>query len=188
MTVYFLHLIYTPGMSLRSGYGSLCFFLVFVACFLSGINALGQSSQPLYSTGFGLRLGNAPGVSLKKMLNERHALEAQLEIFRHRAYDGFLVTALYEYHTLAFQVPRLNWYFGAGVHAGAYMLRTDEEIINETETDDNGPLYGLDAIIGLEYKFPEVPFSISADVKPSLTLPTNRASALNGALTLRWVW
>ena len=149
---------------------------------------LAQSRPNLYHTGFGVRLGNAPGVTLKKMLNQTSALEAQLEAFRITDYEGFIVTALYEYHTNAFQVPRLNWYFGGGVHAGAYDRRTNEEVINTTESDSNGVLYGLDATVGLEYKFPEWPFTVGADIKPSLTIPTNRASAINGAVNLRWVW
>ncbi len=148
----------------------------------------GQTLSDTYRTGIGVRLGNTPGITVKRFLSDRGALEGILHIFRNRNYDGFLVTGLYQWHVQAFEIPRLHWYFGAGLHAGAYQLRDANESISGEEPDNNGTLYGADLVIGLEYQFRSVPFTVGADFKPSLSVPNNRLNELNGAVNVRWVF
>ncbi|RYD72345.1 MAG: hypothetical protein EOP53_22100 [Sphingobacteriales bacterium] len=158
-----------------------------VALFLP-LAAHSQVLTDTYSTGIGVRLGNTPGITVKKFITERSAVEGILHVFREPNYDGFVVTGMYEWHVQAFQINRLNWYFGAGLHAGAYQLRSDHKIISDSEPDSNGTLYGADAIIGLEYKLASAPLTFGIDFKPSLTIPSNRLNELNGAANIRWVF
>lgn len=119
-----------------------------------------------YQTAIGLRGGLSNGITAKKFLGEKSAVEGILST----RWSGFNITALYEIHRdNAFDVDRLNWYYGVGGHIGFW---------NGTYTTwgDPGTSYtviGIDGIIGIEYNFEEIPINISLDWKPALNLVGN---------------
>ena len=76
------------------------------------ITALASAQD--YDTGVGLRLGFSNGLTVKHFLSQRSAVEGLLSTRWH----GFELTGLYEVHDNAFDVDRLNWYFGGGGHIG----------------------------------------------------------------------
>ena len=56
--------------------------------------------------------------------------------------------------------PTWSVFVGAGAHFGSWIRYKD---ISKNET-----MYGLDAIVGVEYHFPDMPLGVSVDVKPAL--------------------
>ncbi len=54
------------------------------------------------------------GLTVKHFISQRSALEGLLST----RWRGFEITGLYEVHNNAFDVERLNWYFGGGGHIG----------------------------------------------------------------------
>ena len=54
----------------------------------------------------------------------------------------------------------LDWYYGVGAHVGMW------------DADDvDGKIWlGVDAVIGLELKFPSVPLALSLDYRPGFNL------------------
>lgn len=108
-----------------------------------------------YKTAVGVRLGPSspaisPGFTIKHFLDEQHAIEGIVGIN-----NGIGVCALYEWHQPVSPVEHLQWFAGAGAYA-AYK--------------NSSSFIGAAGIIGLDYKFPNIPLNISIDWKPELNI------------------
>ncbi len=108
-----------------------------------------------YKTAVGIRLGPnsaaiAPGFTVKHFINEKHALEALVGFG-----DGLGVCGLYEWHQPVAAVEHLQWFAGVGAYA-AYRTKT--------------AFIGAAGIVGVDYKFPDIPLNISIDWKPELNI------------------
>lgn len=139
-----------------------------------------------YSTALGLRLGGPSGITLKHFTGANVALEG-IFAFHNR---GFSITGLYERHTTAFDVERLNWYYGIGGYFGIYK---DGWWPHRRYWYDYpyyaGPNIGVSGIIGIEYTISEIPFNISLDWKPSINLiPSIYGKLYDTALSVRYVF
>ncbi len=123
---------------------------------VSLITAFSISSKAQeYKTAIGIRLGPnsaviAPGFTVKHFINEKHALEALVGFG-----DGLGVCGLYEWHQPVAAVEHLQWFAGAGAYA-AYRTKT--------------AFIGAAGIVGVDYKFPDIPLNISIDWKPELNI------------------
>jgi len=125
--------------------------LTLVVCVFTFVNAQD------YSTGIGLRGGLYNGLTIKHFMGSRSAVEGLLAT----RWDGMEVTALYELHATAFDLDRLNWYYGAGAHVGFFGSDYPGGAVT---------VLGIDGILGLEYSFSEIPINISLDWKPAFNL------------------
>lgn len=134
-----------------------------------------------YNTGVGLRLGFSNGLTVKHFLSQRSAVEGLLST----RWRGFEITGLYEVHNQAFEVDRLNWYFGGGAHIGFW----NGDNTNWGDTGTNYTLIGIDGILGIEYNISEVPINISLDWKPSFNLTGYSGFwGDGGALSIRYIF
>lgn len=134
-----------------------------------------------YKTAVGFRGGFPTAITGKYFINKTDALEGLLSGYR----GGFEITGLYERHANAFDVPYLNWYYGAGGHIGAF----DGEIARPNyyfNDRGRGFTFGLDAILGLEYTLTEIPFVIGIDMKPSLDFAPDPRLWFGGGLSFRF--
>jgi hypothetical protein len=133
-----------------------------------------------YKTAIGLRGGNySSGLTIKHFFNAgKNAAAEALVTTEYRA-KGARFTLLLEKHwTIVPDVKNLQWYVGAGLHAGAYRGRyyyavayrykkKRDYYVYYTGYDDKVyPVFGADFVLGLEYKIPDLPLVISADYKP----------------------
>jgi len=101
-----------------------------------------------YFNSLGLRISPGPGLTYKVFLNKSSGLEFLLSF----PPSSLIFTGLYEYNMPVKNVKLLYWYIGCGGHIG---FDNDESVI------------GFDLIVGLEYKIPDIPISVSLDLKPS---------------------
>jgi len=146
------------------------FFLSVVLAF--SIVALSCAQD--YKTGIGLRAGFSNGITLKHFVSDSRAYEGLLASH----WGGIDVTGLYEIHNQAFEVDRLNWYYGFGGHLGSY-----------SGNSVSGTVIGIDGILGIEYTFTEAPINIGLDWKPAFNLIGNSAFwPEGGALSVRYVF
>ncbi|MCD4772749.1 MAG: hypothetical protein K8R41_05120 [Bacteroidales bacterium] len=137
-----------------------------------------------YRTGFGLRGGTSQGLSVKHFLSSETAIEGIVST----RWRGLMITGLYEIHNPAFDVYGLNWYYGGGAHVGFW--NNSDYAIPWAETDYNGSytILGVDAIIGIEYTFIDVPINISLDWKPAMNfLGYTGLWGDAGAVTVRYI-
>lgn len=113
-----------------------------------------------YRTAIGLRMGSSNGLTVKHFFNQGAAFEGLLTT----RWDGFVITGLYEFAGNAFDEPNLGWYLGGGAHLGFRNNR------NPNRYYENGSIFGLDFIIGLEYTFIDIPLNLALDWKPAINL------------------
>lgn len=107
-----------------------------------------------YRFALGVRLSNSSptlnnSVSAKYFVTDRSAVEG-LVSFGSR----FGVGALLEIHK-PLQGAGFSWYYGGGVYFG---------------WQDNDTYFGPTGVIGLDYKFPNLPLNLSVDWKPELDI------------------
>jgi len=139
-----------------------------------GLSAQSQD----YKTAVGVRGTYDFGFTGKYFIEETTALEGIL----HLGQWGFSITGLYEMHAPAFDVDRLYWYYGGGAHIG----QIGDNHPN-LENDHGALLLGVDGIIGLEYDIEEIPITISADWKPTISF-TGYRTGLWGGLSFRYTF
>lgn len=134
-----------------------------------------------YNTGIGLRGGFSNGLTVKHFVSNKAALEGILSTRWH----GFEITGLYEIHNRAFNVDRLNWYFGAGAHVGFW----DGNRTKWADEDRSYTVGGLDGILGIEYNIKAIPLNISLDWKPQLNfIGYSGFWADGGAISIRYIF
>ncbi|HXL00017.1 MAG: hypothetical protein WAP53_06555 [Dysgonamonadaceae bacterium] len=108
-----------------------------------------------YQSAFGVRLGYDSGLTYKNFFSLGNAFEGILSASPHH----FQLTGLYEYQQPVPGAPSLDWYLGLGAHLGG---------LYDKGHRSNGFLLGADIIFGAEYIFPQAPFALSLDWKPSI--------------------
>lgn len=113
------------------------------------------SAQQLYKNALGLRISGVsslggPGVTFKHYLNDKAAVEA---IFSFK--DPVGIGAMYQLHKPWNVLPNLNWYYGGG----AFVTFSKPSI---------GA--GGMGVIGVDYKFDNLPLNIALDWKPEIVL------------------
>lgn len=108
-----------------------------------------------YDWGVGANLGPSMGLTVKKFISPRSAIEG---IFAYNLKcDAPNFSLLYEYH-----IPlanRFNMLMGGGFNIGAQHVGRHH---------DADFMFGISPIIGLEYTVPSAPVSLGFDYKPAI--------------------
>jgi hypothetical protein len=140
-----------------------------------------------YKTGVGIRFGGLTnGLSIKHFTAPTIALEGLLST----ANNGFFFTGLYEKHAAVGNDPALRLVYGIGGHLGffnedGYYYYSKKKYYNRGVRVS---IVGLDAIVGLEYKFKNAPLSMGIDVKPFIDLNNGSYIYADGGVSLRYVF
>lgn len=156
----------------------LCLTVGFII--LSNKEACAQST---YKNAIGGRFGAANGLTFKTFLNREAALDFILNFQSHKEYSDFRLTGLYELHKAFPDAAGLRYYYGAGATLGSrnYDARYDKS--------DNRLLLGIDGVLGLDYKFDELPLNVSFDWKPEIVLTDEtRFDASGVGLSIRFTF
>ena len=128
-----------------------------------------------YRTGIGARVGFFNGVTVKHFLSPSNALEGIVN-FR---WGGAIVTGMYEWQQPIPSAPGLDYFLGVGAHVGFFeSYHWDNDV---------STIVGADVVVGLEYTFPTVPFSLALDYKPAFNfIGDNHVWADGVALSIRF--
>jgi hypothetical protein len=141
---------------------------ILLICFLvAGISSLNTLKAQDYKTALGVRLSSAAAtvnnsISIKHFINDRTAIEGLFSFG-----DPLAFGALVEFHK-PFSTSGLRWYYGAGGYLSFVKTYNPDKLKNENTTN-----FGGQGVIGLDYKFVNVPLNISIDWKPELNLVTD---------------
>ena len=126
-----------------------------------------------YKNAVGVRFGGTSGLTYKHSYAQSSAIEGILGFFD----NGISVTGLWERHPQAFNVERLHWYYGGGLHLAFYDEQARfgwDEVRDIPDRDDNDIGIGVDGIAGLEYKFISgFPLAVSLGIKPFVEFDTD---------------
>ncbi|GAC1443678.1 MAG: hypothetical protein NVSMB63_12670 [Sediminibacterium sp.] len=126
---------------------------------IAAMGVRAQSNGSTYTTALGLKVYPA-AVSVKHFVAENRAVEG-LGYF---SQDGFRLTGLYEVHGDFTSVEGLKWYVGGGAHLGFW----SDTWKNKYPARDGGTAFGVDGVLGLDYKINGAPLNISFDWQPSI--------------------
>jgi hypothetical protein len=138
---------------------------VFVVVLLSASLAFSHSvSAQDYKTALGVRLSSsAPmvnnSITLKHFLTETTAVEALFSFG-----DPLSLGALFEVHK-PLGAQGVKWFYGGGGYIGFEKTYNTQKAKNETNTN-----FGAQGVLGLDYKFANLPLNLSVDWKPELNL------------------
>lgn len=133
----------------------------------AGLFLFNNVSAQDYKTGLGVRLSSAGAmvnnsISLKHFLNDRAAIDALFSFG-----DPLALGALYEVHRPLAE-SGIKWYYGGGAYLAFVKTYDVNKQRNETNTN-----FGAQGVIGLDYKFANLPLNLSLDWKPELNLVTD---------------
>jgi hypothetical protein len=155
---------------------SLC--VVCTLC-LFAANAQNKTATSLtYKSAFGVTIWNGGGVTLKTFIREdKHALDFT-GFFRSL---GARIGVAYELHGNLNTEGNLKWYVGPAAYVGLY---------NKFDNKDyNGTYLGVGGVLGIDYKFAELPINLSLDWRPAYELiSSNNFFSQYGGLSVRYTF
>jgi len=144
-----------------------------------------------YETGIGLRLGGlTSGITVKHFLNTNTALEGILSF----GHGGVLITGLYEKQTAIATAPGLYWFYGGGAHLGFfdsdnnYYYYKRNGSVHYYGEGGSSAVFGIDFILGMEYKIPKAPITVGLDIKPFFDFLNGLPGYWDGALSARFAF
>jgi hypothetical protein len=144
------------------------------------LEAGGGFGIPNYHTSLGLRGGNEGGVTFKHFLRTGTAVEGIIS--SSFSYGGIKITGLYEQQRQFPHSRKLDYFYGIGAHTAIYDGSYYGQItFADGYFDKKGDFYsvnyiqnygtlGVDAILGIEYRFTGIPFTLGVDVKPYIDI------------------
>ncbi len=127
--------------------------------------AIGQNSTANsleYKTAVGIKLWSGGGATLKTFISDKNALEFIGYFDRY----GTRITGLYEIHGNLNTEGNLRWYLGPGAHVGLYRGVTAA---------------GVDGVIGVDYKFANMPLNLALDWQPSVEFGSGDRNGFQGS-------
>lgn len=142
--------------------------LVLALCCFLWVSASAQEFTP----SFGIRTGDYAGFNARLKYTDNIALEGIIG-WKNR---GTIVTALVQ-KIKPLTLPwadGFEWYYGLGAHFGFSSAKDNNHYQGVNYW--NEPMYknafvaGVDGIVGIDYTFTRIPFSICLDVKPLVEL------------------
>jgi len=112
-----------------------------------------------YTTAVGLKYYPV-GITAKTFIKQNAAVEGLLSFWNY----GTRITGLYEIYGDINGVDGLKWYAGPGAHLGFWNNKWTDKFPDR----DGGVQFGVDGIVGLDYKIKNAPVDVSLDWQPSL--------------------
>jgi hypothetical protein len=133
---------------------------------ITGLILAGSANAQNYTRDAGMRLGDFFTLTYRQYMDEDQALEGMMSF----GHGGMTFTVLKEFFEprLSHLSENLFFQYGFGAHVG-FRNMDHYRVLNRTyELDDwtLTPLLGIDGIVGLEYRFPDLPVLIGLDFKP----------------------
>lgn len=142
-----------------------CIFLLLTFLFFIPFSEV--SAQLNSGHTIGGRFGSSQGITYRHTLQEDRALEGILSIQSNSRARRFRLIGLYQYHQPL--SGDFYWYYGYGGSIGSYKQKNYtvvENGVTERREGVSEVALSIEGIIGVEYKVPESPLSISLDLKP----------------------
>ncbi len=148
-----------------------------------------------YAQSAGLRLGTTAGLTYKKFLTEEKAVE----ILMSGRNDGFQIITMYVNH-LPMEVAFSEFfygYYGIGGHLGFERFDGLRKVLTSIDPpdfeyeDQTYFIMGVDALIGVEYRWLSIPMTVGFDLKPYFNFIGMRhteAHFWDAAITLKYVF
>jgi hypothetical protein len=138
--------------------------ILFALLFTAGIGLVAKVSAQDYKTALGVRLSSSNAmqnnsISIKQFISEKMAIEGLFTFG-----DPLALGVLVELHK-PLTPAGLTYFYGAGGYIGFV-----KKVNVNTSKSSTDPNFGAQGVIGLDYKFNNIPLNISLDWKPELNI------------------
>lgn len=138
--------------------------ILFVFLLSAGFGSINNLSAQNYKTALGVRLSSSNAmqnnsISIKQFISEKMAIEGLFTFG-----DPLALGALVELHK-PLTPAGLTYFYGGG---GYISFVKKVNVATQKSTTD--PNFGAQGIVGLDYKFSNIPLNISLDWKPELNI------------------
>lgn len=138
--------------------------LLFVSLITFAISSISSVFAQDYKSALGVRLSSSAAmvnnsVSFKQFISDKTAIEALFSFG-----DPLALGAILEFHK-PLSASGLSYFYGAGGYI-SFIKKTN---VNTGKTSSD-PNFGAQGVIGLDYKFNNVPLNLSLDWKPELNI------------------
>lgn len=138
----------------------------------------GSLANAQYNTAIGLRAGESSGLTVKHFLGgagSSNALEFIVSAFP----NDLAIFCIYEKHKPLGNGEGFSLYYGAGGHVAFDTYRRGYYYYDRHGRawwyrDRAGFGIGVDGMLGIEFKIPDVPLAFSLDLKPYIEFNTDR--------------
>jgi hypothetical protein len=134
-------------------------FMFFVC--LTALNAAVAQNKTQNSTSYksaaGVKLWNGGALNLKTFVKEEKEAVEVIGFFYN---GGVRLTGLYEWHGNLSTEGELKWYAGGGAHVNFWRVKV-------LGTTSSGTRVGIDGVLGLDYKFKNLPLNAAIDWQPA---------------------
>lgn len=147
--------------------------------------SLVQLKSQKYNNTIGMRSGYNESFSYKHFIDFEHTWEGLFSYRWMGPNAGGLYTRYFPVHTLYSDYSNFFLFTGVGAHIGVGKIPDRLSwFINPfwPETDYDGvysPYFGLDASVGIEYRFSNIPISLAIDAKPFVEFSLFRKAYTN---------
>lgn len=149
-----------------------------LVCFCS-IFAQSDNQTTLYNRAIGVKFPGGFAISYKQFLKQNQNVEGEAMFIP----NGFRAVGLYEWNWNIQGIDGLRWYVGPGAHIGFW----NNNYTKKSNTSNAG--IGIDGVIGLDYKFYDLPLNISLDWQPSVDVIGSTGTALGyGGIGVRYTF
>lgn len=127
-------------------------FVMLILFMMISASSIGQRRNAEdYTTAIGVRF--YPGaITFKQNLIHGNKIEAIAYFWK-----GTRLTGLYEHYYDIEGLGGLQWYVGTGIHVTMY----------NNDNYSGGSYFGVDGVLGLDYKIKNTPLNLSLDWQPS---------------------
>src|SRR5215471_20842512 len=150
------------------------------ASLLAASGSQAQSMGSSYRTAVGVKFWPG-GLTVKHFIQDNRAIEGIAYFWDH----GFRITGLYEIHGDINGADGLKWYVGPGLHFGTY----NEMWYHDGHYYASGDAsFGIDGVLGLDYKITGAPINLSLDFQPSLEFLDHPYFSGWGGLAIRFTF
>jgi len=134
-----------------------------------------------YEKAVGLRFGLHNGLSYKQFVTHQTAIEGIIVTRWH----GWEIVGLLEYNNELDSNGSLVWFYGFGGHLGSY----SSVYTHWDGTTESYMVIGVDGILGIEYKFDNIPLAVGLDWKPYFNIiGYSRFFGDGGGLSVRYTF
>jgi hypothetical protein len=130
-----------------------------LALFATATSFAQQAGGPGYNSAIGAKISTGLAFTYKKFITGKNALEGQAMFFR----EGIRFAGLYEFHFNIEGVDGLSWYVGPGAHVGFWKPEYKNKYNSSVDL-------GVDGVLGLDYKFRDLPLNLSLDWQPGFSV------------------
>lgn len=156
---------------------------ILLLCLTAGVIILSNTkanAQSTYKNAIGGRFGEANGITFKTFLSNQAALDVILNFQSRKNYSYFRLTGLYEVHKPIQNAAGLRYYYGAGGSLGSVKYKY---------VDESNLYASIDGVLGLDYKFDDLPINVSVDWKPAIEIvPDTEFDARGLGLSVRFTF